>query len=110
MNRLLTILFIFFTVFSSKAQYAVCTNASVDLSHFAVSINTSTANANISVMIGENLNTRDFSIGLTDSPSNADVIILDNPIESDLSSHCWSHQTPMASQLRDGRCPRHPKV
>jgi hypothetical protein len=71
-------------VFSSKAQYAVCTNASVDLSHFAVSINTSTANANISVMIGENLNTRDFSIGLTDSPSNADVIILDNPIESDL--------------------------
>jgi N-acetyl-anhydromuramyl-L-alanine amidase AmpD len=35
-------------------------------------------------MIGENLNTRDFSIGFTDTKSDAHVIISDNSTESDL--------------------------
>jgi len=80
----LTILLSTLFAFAAIAQYSVCSNAPMEGADLAVSINTSTANANISVMIGENLNTRDFTLGFTDTKSDADIIISDNSLESDL--------------------------
>ncbi len=77
---LLSIIF----VFSAKTQYSVSPNATIEASDLAVSINTSTANANISILIGEYLNNRDFSIGFTEIRSESDIIILENSLESDL--------------------------
>lgn len=72
------------TTFSALSQYTVRTNAAIENAHLAASINTSTANANLTVMIGENLNSRNFSIGFTDLKSDADVVITDNASANDL--------------------------
>ena len=84
MKTRLTILSLILFSFSVKAQYSVSCNAKIERSDLAVFINTSTANANISVKIGENLNSKYFSVGFTDIKSDADVIISDNSTESDL--------------------------
>ena len=84
MKSFLTIFLSTIFAFSAKAQYSVSSNATLEASDLAVSINTSTANANISVLIGENLNNRDFSVGFTDTRPDADIIISDNALESDL--------------------------
>ena len=75
MKNLFFLLLLFMYASNVVGQYAVFTQETSNDADLKVMINTSAANANITVMIGENLNNRDFSIGFTNKKEDADVIV-----------------------------------
>ena len=84
-NLLVVFLFVIFS-FTARGQYTAYTGSIPSEADLKVMINTSAANANITVMIGEGLYTSDFSIGFTNNKEDADVIVAAYNEGSDFSA------------------------
>lgn len=85
MKAIYTIILFSIITCTASAQYSVSTSAPLSKADLAVMINTSSPNTKLTVMIGDQLNTSDFSVGFTDNPADADVIITDDASKSDLA-------------------------
>ena len=73
-----------FIGFTLQSQYSISTTGIPSTADLSVAIGESIRGAKMKVMIGQDLNTSNFSIGFTNNPPDADVTIIDAKTETDL--------------------------